>query len=134
MKASALPPGTRSEAPGSVTHKTVGSAYSVRTTLTRCVRTISLVCATPSRDGSSRRSRAVGRFSRVGRRSTSRLRFTERNWRLPTLATRNHTFHASTPTGRNFETGGAPAPRRDGMRGLSNLFDLFDFVEGEDQN
>jgi len=68
----------------------------------------------------------------------STLRFIERNWGLPTLAARNHTFDTSTPTGGNFQTGGAPAPPRDGMRGLSDLFDLFDFDgndnQGEDEN
>src|SRR5262249_48850236 len=47
----------------------------------------------------------------------STLKFIERNWGLPTLAARNHTFDTSTPTGGNFQTGGAPAPPRDGMRG-----------------
>ena len=33
----------------------------------------------------------------------------------------------STPTGGNYQAGGAPAPPRDGMSGLSDLFDLFHF-------
>ena len=57
----------------------------------------------------------------------STLKFIERNWRLPTLASRNHTFDVSTPTGGNYQANGAPAPPRDGMAGLSDLFDLFDF-------
>jgi phospholipase C len=57
----------------------------------------------------------------------STLKFIERNWGLPTLAARNHTFDVSTPTGGNYDTGGAPAPPRDGMSGLSDLFDLFHF-------
>jgi phospholipase C len=66
----------------------------------------------------------------------STLKFIERNWRLPTLASRNHTFDESTPTGGNFQTGGAPAPPRDGLKGLSDLFDLFDFEDdqGEDED
>ena len=57
----------------------------------------------------------------------STLKFIERNWGLPTLASRNHTFDVSTPTGGDYDTGGAPAPPRDGMSGLSDLFDLFHF-------
>jgi phospholipase C len=57
----------------------------------------------------------------------STLKLIERNWGLPTLAARNHTFDVSTPTGGNYNTGGAPAPPRDGMSGLSDLFDLFHF-------
>jgi hypothetical protein len=57
----------------------------------------------------------------------STLKFIERAFGLPTLASRNHTFDRSTPTGDNYETGGAPAPPRDGIPGLSDLFDLFDF-------
>jgi phospholipase C len=57
----------------------------------------------------------------------STLKFIERQWGLPSLASRNHTFDASTPTGGDYETGGAPAPPRDGNKRLSDLFDLFDF-------
>ena len=58
----------------------------------------------------------------------STLKFIERNWGLPTLASRNHTFDASTPiVPPNYQAGGAPAPPRDGMGGLSDLFDLFEF-------
>jgi phospholipase C len=57
----------------------------------------------------------------------STLKFIERAWGLPTLASRNHTFDASTPTGGNYNAGGAPAPPRDGYPGLSDLFDLFEF-------
>ena len=60
----------------------------------------------------------------------STLKFIERAWGLPTLASRNHTFDASTPTGGNYNTGGAPAPPRDGYPGLSDLFDLFEFDDG----
>ena len=57
----------------------------------------------------------------------STLKFIERLWGLPTLASRNHTFDASTPTGGNYQTGGQPAPPRDGLGALSDLFDLFHF-------
>ena len=57
----------------------------------------------------------------------STLKFIERLWGLPTLASRNHTFDSSTPTGSNYNTGGAPAPPRDGLDSLSDLFDLFHF-------
>jgi hypothetical protein len=57
----------------------------------------------------------------------STLKFIERLWGLPTLAARNHTFDDSTPTGSDYDTGGAPAPPRDGLGSLSDLFDLFHF-------
>jgi phospholipase C len=58
---------------------------------------------------------------------TSTLKFLERLHGLPTLAARNHRFDTSTPTGSNYQTGGAPAPPRDGRRDISDLFDLFTF-------
>jgi phospholipase C len=58
---------------------------------------------------------------------TSTLKFIERAFGLPTLASRNHAFDSSTPTGANYETGGAPAPPRDGLASLSDLYDLFTF-------
>jgi phospholipase C len=61
----------------------------------------------------------------------STLKFIERAWGLPTLASRNHTFDSSTPTGGNYNAGGAPAPPRDGYSGLSDLFDLFDFGDDD---
>jgi hypothetical protein len=66
----------------------------------------------------------------VSRRSaehTSTLKFLERLFGLPTLAARNHTFDAGTPTGSNYQAGGAPAPPRDGRTDISDLFDLFSF-------
>jgi phospholipase C len=61
----------------------------------------------------------------------STLKFIERTFGLPTLASHNHTFDASTPTGGDYEAGGAPAPPRDGRAELSDLFDLFDFGAGD---
>ncbi len=61
----------------------------------------------------------------------STLKFIERNWGLPTLASRNHTFDTSTPTGGDYDTGGAPAPPRDGNPRLSDLFDLFHFDDDD---
>ena len=58
---------------------------------------------------------------------TSILKLIERNWGLPTLASRNHTFDVSTPTGGNYQTNGAPAPPRDGLDAISDLYDLFHF-------
>ena len=79
----------------------------------------------------------------------STLRFLERLWDLPTLASRNHLFDASTPksgsptppwingsdplkpwnasTTGKYQGNGAPAPPRDGNEHLSDLFDLFHF-------
>jgi phospholipase C len=58
---------------------------------------------------------------------TSTLKFLERLHGLPTLASRDHLFDAATPTGGDYETGGAPAPPRDGRADISDLFDCFDF-------
>jgi phospholipase C len=58
---------------------------------------------------------------------TSTLKFLERLHGLPTLADRNHLFDTSTPTGSNYQTGGAPAPPRDDRTDISDLFDLFTF-------
>jgi phospholipase C len=57
----------------------------------------------------------------------STLKLIERLHGLPTLASRNHAFDASTPTGPGYEAGGAPAPPRDRLRSISDLYDLFDF-------
>ena len=61
---------------------------------------------------------------------TSILKLIERLHDLPTLDSRNHSFDTSTPTGGDYGTNGAPAPPRDGLRALSDLYDLFDF-EGD---
>ena len=58
---------------------------------------------------------------------TSTLRLIEAVYGLPTLASRNRLFDTSTPTGGNYQAGGAPAPPRDGLRSLSDLLDLFAF-------
>ncbi|MDX6473745.1 MAG: phospholipase [Gaiellaceae bacterium] len=57
----------------------------------------------------------------------STLKLIEKLHGLPTLASRNHLFDSSTPTGSNYQANGAPAPPRDGYEGLSDLLDLFDF-------
>jgi hypothetical protein len=44
----------------------------------------------------------------------------------------DHTFDAATPTGGDYRAGGAPAPPRDGLSALSDLYELFDFDEGDD--
>ena len=58
---------------------------------------------------------------------TSILKLIERLHGLPTLASRNHSFDTSTPTGANYQTGGAPAPPRDRLATISDLYDLFTF-------
>jgi phospholipase C len=58
---------------------------------------------------------------------TSTLKLIERLHGLPALASRNHQFDTATPTGPNYETGGKPAPPRDGLNSLSDLLDLFHF-------
>jgi phospholipase C len=57
----------------------------------------------------------------------STLKLIEQLHDLPTLASENTSFDASTPTGCNYQAGGAPAPPRDGNAGLSDLLDLFTF-------
>jgi phospholipase C len=57
----------------------------------------------------------------------STLKLIERLHGLPTLASRNHTFDHSTPTGPGYDTNGAPAPPRDRLQSISDLYDLFDF-------
>ena len=46
---------------------------------------------------------------------------------LPTLASRNHQFDVTTPTGGDHESGGRPAPPRDRLDSISDLMDLFEF-------
>jgi phospholipase C len=58
---------------------------------------------------------------------TSTVKFLERLFGLPTLASRNHLFDDATPTGSNYQAGGAPAPPRDARDDISDLFDLFAF-------
>jgi phospholipase C len=57
----------------------------------------------------------------------STLKLIERLHGLPTLASRNHSFDLATPTGGNYESGGKPAPPRDGLDSISDLLDLFEF-------
>jgi phospholipase C len=57
---------------------------------------------------------------------TSTLKFLERLYGLPTLASQNHLFDTETPTGGNYQADGAPAPPRDGRSDVSDLFDCFD--------
>jgi phospholipase C len=64
---------------------------------------------------------------------TSILKFIETVFGLPTLASVNHMFDASTPTGFNYEaalpgaTAGPPAPPRDGLKAIGNLMECFTF-------
>ena len=58
---------------------------------------------------------------------TSTLKLLEAMHGLPTLASQNHLFDTGTPTGSNYETGGAPAPPRDQREDIGDLLDSFDF-------
>jgi phospholipase C len=58
---------------------------------------------------------------------TSTLKLIEALHGLDTLSSRNHLFDTGTPTGTNYQAGGAPAPPRDGREDISNLLDLFTF-------
>jgi phospholipase C len=62
----------------------------------------------------------------------STLKLIERLHDLPTLASRNHTFDLSTPTGPGRAANGAPAPPRDGLNSTGDLYDLFDFDRDRD--
>jgi phospholipase C len=57
---------------------------------------------------------------------TSTLKLLERLHGLPTLASTNHLFDAGTPTGDNYQGGGAPAPPRDAREDSGDLLDCFD--------
>jgi phospholipase C len=63
---------------------------------------------------------------------TSILKLIEAVFGLPTLASVNHRFDASTPGGRNNEASsgsalGPAAPPRDGMQAIGNLMECFSF-------
>jgi phospholipase C len=64
---------------------------------------------------------------------TSTLKFIERVYGLPTLASVNHLFDTATPVGGNYQaaapgaTSGPPAPPRDGNPGIGDLFECFEF-------
>jgi phospholipase C len=58
---------------------------------------------------------------------SSTLKLIEALHGLPPLATRNHQFDSSTPTGADYQARGTPAPPRDGRDEISDLLDLFTF-------
>jgi phospholipase C len=63
---------------------------------------------------------------------TSRLKFLETVFGLPTLASVNHRFDQSTPGGPNNQAAGGnatgpPAPPRDGIPEIGNLMECFAF-------
>ncbi len=60
------------------------------------------------------------------------LKFLEANFGLPTLASVNPMFDASTPGGPNYEAAegnptGPPAPLRDGLEQIGDLMGCFSF-------
>ena len=63
---------------------------------------------------------------------SSTLKFLERLFDLPTLASVNHLFDTATPVGSNYEaapsgsSAGPPAPPRDGDKRIGDLFECFD--------
>jgi phospholipase C len=63
---------------------------------------------------------------------TSVLKFLETIYGLPTLASINHRFDVSTPTGSNYQAAngqavGPPAPPRDGLDSIGDLTECFVF-------
>ncbi len=65
--------------------------------------------------------------TRLPSEHTSTVKLLESLHGLPTLASRNNLFDTGTPTGSNYQTGGAPAPPRDGRDDIGDLIDCFDF-------
>lgn len=63
----------------------------------------------------------------------SLLKFIERRFGLPTLASVNHRFDSSTPTFNNDaaagKQAGPPAPPRDGLAQLGDFYEAFDFTQ-----
>jgi phospholipase C len=63
----------------------------------------------------------------------SLLKFIERRFGLPSLASVNHHFDASTPAFNNDaalgKKSGPPAPPRDGLAQLGDFYDTFDFAQ-----
>jgi hypothetical protein len=63
---------------------------------------------------------------------SSSLKFIERLFGLPTLASINHRFDVATPVGSNYEaapggaTAGPAAPPRDARTDIGDLFECFD--------
>ncbi len=64
------------------------------------------------------------------------LKFIERRFGLPSLASMNHQFDTSTPTRYNDaaagKTAGPPAPPRDGLTQIGNFLEVFDFSQNGD--
>lgn len=64
---------------------------------------------------------------------SSTLKFIEATFGLPTLASLNHQFDQQTPGTNNDAANGAssgpPAPPRDGLGQLGNLYEIFDFTQ-----
>jgi phospholipase C len=58
---------------------------------------------------------------------TSTVKLLEKLHGLPTLASQNTLFDNGTPTGSNYQAGGAKAPPRDAREDISDLLDCFDF-------
>jgi phospholipase C len=61
------------------------------------------------------------------------LKFIERRFGLPTLASINHQFDSSTPGVNNDaahgNTSGPPAPPRDGLSAIGDFYEVFDFSQ-----
>lgn len=64
---------------------------------------------------------------------SSTLKFIETTFGLPTLASVNHQFDQQTPGTNNDAANGAPAgppaPPRDGLSQLGNMYEIFDFTQ-----
>ena len=58
---------------------------------------------------------------------TSTLKFIERVFDLPALASISHAFDNATPVGPDYEAGGAPAPPRDARTDIGDLMECFEF-------
>jgi phospholipase C len=67
---------------------------------------------------------------------SSILKFIERRFGLPTLASVNHQFDASTPGSNNDAANGKPTgpaePPRDGLKQIGDFYEVFDFAQNPD--
>jgi phospholipase C len=76
-----------------------------------------------------------GYISRQLYEHNSILKFIERRFRLPSLASVNHRFDTSTPAFNNDlaqGNAGPPAPPRDGLARIGDFYETFDFTQNPD--
>jgi phospholipase C len=70
----------------------------------------------------------VGHVDQTVSEHASILKFIEKLFGLPTLASVNKQFDSGTPKNANNLAGGAPFPPRDGKAAISDMTQCFDFA------